>query len=156
MNEPYDIDTTFHEPFVMFGFLAGFTQLELVTGRRSVRNDRFGPRLLLSCSGSEGRVQRMDMLSVLTQQRRGWHQQWLTQQGSGIVDRPHSTPSFVCGVVRTDSARTQLEPLLPRFFRDVVVDAFAELARVRWKIQTFCFAAEFDAVDASCHLIAFA
>jgi probable F420-dependent oxidoreductase len=29
---PYDIDTTFHEPFVMFGFLAGVTTLELVTG----------------------------------------------------------------------------------------------------------------------------
>jgi probable F420-dependent oxidoreductase len=29
---PYDIDTTFHEPFVLFGFLAGFTSLELVTG----------------------------------------------------------------------------------------------------------------------------
>src|SRR6202008_4303186 len=31
-NGPYDIDTTFHEPFVMFGFLAGITTLELVTG----------------------------------------------------------------------------------------------------------------------------
>ena len=29
---PYDVRTTFHEPFVLFGFLAGFTQLELVTG----------------------------------------------------------------------------------------------------------------------------
>jgi probable F420-dependent oxidoreductase len=29
---PYDVDTTFHEPFVMFGYLAGFTSLELVTG----------------------------------------------------------------------------------------------------------------------------
>ncbi len=29
---PYDVDTTFHEPFVMFGFLASITQLELVTG----------------------------------------------------------------------------------------------------------------------------
>jgi len=29
---PYDIDTTFHEPFVMFGFLAAITRLELVTG----------------------------------------------------------------------------------------------------------------------------
>jgi probable F420-dependent oxidoreductase len=27
----YDIDDTFHEPFVFFGFLAGITQLELVT-----------------------------------------------------------------------------------------------------------------------------
>src|SRR5688500_19557912 len=31
-NGPYDVRTTFHEPFVLFGFLAGFTQLELVTG----------------------------------------------------------------------------------------------------------------------------
>jgi probable F420-dependent oxidoreductase len=32
-NGPYDIDTTFHEPFVMFGFLAGVApRLELVTG----------------------------------------------------------------------------------------------------------------------------
>jgi probable F420-dependent oxidoreductase len=29
---PYDIDTTFHEPFVLFGFLAAVTSLELVTG----------------------------------------------------------------------------------------------------------------------------
>ena len=32
-NGPYDVHTTFHEPFVMFGFLAGVTRsLELVTG----------------------------------------------------------------------------------------------------------------------------
>ncbi|MBW0014717.1 LLM class F420-dependent oxidoreductase [Mycobacterium sp.] len=29
---PYDIDSTFHEPFAMFGFLAAVTSLELVTG----------------------------------------------------------------------------------------------------------------------------
>jgi len=29
---PYDISTTFHEPFVMFGFLAAVTDVELVTG----------------------------------------------------------------------------------------------------------------------------
>ena len=29
---PYDIDTTFHEPLVFFGFLAGLSRLELVTG----------------------------------------------------------------------------------------------------------------------------
>jgi probable F420-dependent oxidoreductase len=29
---PYDVSTTFHEPFVMFGYLAGVTALELVTG----------------------------------------------------------------------------------------------------------------------------
>jgi probable F420-dependent oxidoreductase len=29
---PYDVHTTFHEPFVLFGFLAAFTSLELVTG----------------------------------------------------------------------------------------------------------------------------
>lgn len=29
---PYDIDTTFHEPFVFFGYLAAITELELVTG----------------------------------------------------------------------------------------------------------------------------
>ena len=29
---PYDVRTTFHEPMVMFGFLAGLTSLELVTG----------------------------------------------------------------------------------------------------------------------------
>jgi probable F420-dependent oxidoreductase len=28
----YDVHTTFHEPFVLFGFLAGLTSLELVTG----------------------------------------------------------------------------------------------------------------------------
>jgi probable F420-dependent oxidoreductase len=31
-NGPYDLRTTFHEPFVLFGYLAGFTRLELVTG----------------------------------------------------------------------------------------------------------------------------
>src|SRR5688572_10928479 len=31
-NGPYDVHTTFHEPFVLFGFLAGVTSLELVTG----------------------------------------------------------------------------------------------------------------------------
>ena len=29
---PYDVDTTFHEPFVLFGFLAAITSIELVTG----------------------------------------------------------------------------------------------------------------------------
>jgi probable F420-dependent oxidoreductase len=29
---PYDVDTTFHEPLVLYGFLAAVTQLELVTG----------------------------------------------------------------------------------------------------------------------------
>src|SRR3954470_16171382 len=29
---PYDVDTTFHEPFVLFGYLAAVTELELVTG----------------------------------------------------------------------------------------------------------------------------
>jgi probable F420-dependent oxidoreductase len=31
-NGPYDIDTTFHEPLVLFGYLAALTSLELVTG----------------------------------------------------------------------------------------------------------------------------
>ena len=31
-NGPYDVDTTFHEPFVLFGYLAALTSLELVTG----------------------------------------------------------------------------------------------------------------------------
>ncbi|HEY7225104.1 MAG TPA: LLM class F420-dependent oxidoreductase [Micromonosporaceae bacterium] len=29
---PYDIDSTFHEPFVLFGYLAAITELELITG----------------------------------------------------------------------------------------------------------------------------
>jgi probable F420-dependent oxidoreductase len=29
---PYDVHTTFHEPFVLFGYLAAVTRLELVTG----------------------------------------------------------------------------------------------------------------------------
>jgi probable F420-dependent oxidoreductase len=29
---PYDLATTFHEPFVLFGYIAGLTSLELVTG----------------------------------------------------------------------------------------------------------------------------
>jgi probable F420-dependent oxidoreductase len=31
-NGPYDVRTTFHEPFVLFGYLAAITSLELVTG----------------------------------------------------------------------------------------------------------------------------
>ena len=31
-NGPYNVTTTFHEPFVMFGYLAAVTSLELVTG----------------------------------------------------------------------------------------------------------------------------
>ena len=31
-NGPYDVATTFHEPFVLFGYLAAVTSLELVTG----------------------------------------------------------------------------------------------------------------------------
>ena len=31
-NGPYNIDTTFHEPFVLFGYLAAITSIELVTG----------------------------------------------------------------------------------------------------------------------------
>src|ERR1700684_915051 len=31
-NGPYDIDTTFHAPFVLFGYLAAITAIELVTG----------------------------------------------------------------------------------------------------------------------------
>jgi probable F420-dependent oxidoreductase len=31
-NGPYNVATTFHEPFVMFGYLAAVTSLELVTG----------------------------------------------------------------------------------------------------------------------------
>jgi probable F420-dependent oxidoreductase len=31
-NGPYDVTTTFHEPLVMFGYLAAITELELVTG----------------------------------------------------------------------------------------------------------------------------
>ena len=31
-NAPYDVHTTFHEPFVLFGYLAAVTELELVTG----------------------------------------------------------------------------------------------------------------------------
>jgi probable F420-dependent oxidoreductase len=29
---PYDIDTTFHEPFILFGFLAAITTVDLITG----------------------------------------------------------------------------------------------------------------------------
>jgi probable F420-dependent oxidoreductase len=29
---PYDVTTTFHEPFVLFGYMAGITNLEMVTG----------------------------------------------------------------------------------------------------------------------------
>jgi probable F420-dependent oxidoreductase len=31
-NGPYDVNTTFHEPFVLYGYLAALTGLELVTG----------------------------------------------------------------------------------------------------------------------------
>ena len=32
LGGPYDVDTTFHEPFVLFGYLAAVSSLELVTG----------------------------------------------------------------------------------------------------------------------------
>ncbi len=31
-NRPYDVHSTFHEPMVLYGFLAGITSLDLVTG----------------------------------------------------------------------------------------------------------------------------
>jgi probable F420-dependent oxidoreductase len=31
-NGPYDVTTTFHEPFVLFGYMAAITELEMVTG----------------------------------------------------------------------------------------------------------------------------
>jgi probable F420-dependent oxidoreductase len=31
-NGPYDVDSTFHEPFVLFGYIAAATSLEVVTG----------------------------------------------------------------------------------------------------------------------------
>src|SRR4029077_7161514 len=31
-NGPYNIETTFHEPFVLFAYLAALTSIELVTG----------------------------------------------------------------------------------------------------------------------------
>jgi probable F420-dependent oxidoreductase len=31
-SRPYDVHTTFHEPFVLFGYLAAITSIELVTG----------------------------------------------------------------------------------------------------------------------------
>jgi probable F420-dependent oxidoreductase len=31
-NGPYDVATTFHEPFVLFGYMAAITDLEMVTG----------------------------------------------------------------------------------------------------------------------------
>src|SRR6187397_29039 len=31
-NGPYDVHTTFHEPFVLFGYMAALTSLEMVTG----------------------------------------------------------------------------------------------------------------------------
>lgn len=31
-NAPFDVSTTFHEPFVLFGYIAALTPLELVTG----------------------------------------------------------------------------------------------------------------------------
>jgi probable F420-dependent oxidoreductase len=31
-NGPYNLDSTFHEPLVLFGYLAGLTSIELVTG----------------------------------------------------------------------------------------------------------------------------
>src|SRR5581483_2357302 len=31
-DRPYDVDTTFHEPLVFYGFLAAISRLDLVTG----------------------------------------------------------------------------------------------------------------------------
>ena len=35
-NRPYDIETTFHEPLVLYGFLAAITSLELVTAHQGL------------------------------------------------------------------------------------------------------------------------
>ena len=42
---PYNLDSSFHEPFVLFGFLAGFTSLEVVTGILIAPQDRKSTRL---------------------------------------------------------------------------------------------------------------
>jgi hypothetical protein len=39
-NGPYDISTTFHEPLVLFGYLAALTSLELVPASSSCRSGR--------------------------------------------------------------------------------------------------------------------
>ena len=56
-NGPYDVDTTFHEPFVLFGYLAAITSLELVTGiiilpqRQTARVAKQGAEVVLLTGG---------------------------------------------------------------------------------------------------------
>src|ERR1700743_1841850 len=46
-----------------------------------------------------------------------------------------------------------LEPRLPGFLRDALVDPFAELARQRRKIETFGFLAELRALNHASHAV---
>src|SRR6266576_201245 len=62
--------------------------------------------------------------------------------GAGIGERK---------AILVDEHRLMLQPLLPRLLRDVLVEALAELARIRRKIEPFRFAAELHAFHHSCH-----
>src|SRR5437870_11084134 len=55
--------------------------------------------------------------------------------------------------VLVDQHRLMLEPLRPRFLGNALVDAFAELAGIRRKIETFGLAPELDALDHARHRV---
>src|SRR3970282_23830 len=54
--------------------------------------------------------------------------------------------------VLVDEHRLVLEPALPRELRDIVVDALADLARIRDALETFGLGTEHDAVNHPCHI----
>src|SRR4029079_18721988 len=53
--------------------------------------------------------------------------------------------------ILVDQHRLVLEPLRPRLLRYVLVDALAEFARIRRKVEAFSLVPELDALNHACH-----
>ena len=111
---PYDVDTTFHEPLVMFGFLAGVTTtIELVTGVIILppASDRVGRK-----AGRRGRPAEQWTVAPRRRHRlerrrirgigRGFHQ---PRQAIRGTDRADAQP--------VDAAQRELQRTLPSFDR---------------------------------------
>src|SRR5437763_16029300 len=64
---------------------------------------------------------------------------------------------LTCALVRevqpvlVDQHRLLLQPLLPGFLADALVDALAQFAGIGGKVETLGVATELDAVDGACH-----
>src|SRR6516165_4284199 len=97
---PYDIDTTFHEPFVMFGYLAAVTSLDLVTGGRfrlgvglgwnAVEYEALGEKFTNRGKRSEEQVEVMRRL--WTERSVTFNGQYHTVTGAGLAPLPTQRP----------------------------------------------------------------